>query len=69
MATHSSILTGEFPWREEPGWVQSMGSQRVRHDWATKHSTGSGDDKCEDDTIPRIRPENRDLIACCYIPI
>ena len=34
MATHSSILAWEIPWREEPGRLQSMGSQRVRHDWA-----------------------------------
>ena len=32
MATHSSILTWRIPWREEPGGLQSMGSQRVRHD-------------------------------------
>jgi len=32
MATHSSILAGESPWKEEPGGLQSMGSQRVRHD-------------------------------------
>ena len=36
MATHSSILTWEIPWTEEPGGLQSMGSQRVRHDLATK---------------------------------
>jgi len=35
MATLSSILAWEIPWREEPGGLQSMGSQRVRHDWAT----------------------------------
>ena len=34
MATHSSILETELP-----GRLQSIGSQRVRHDWATKHST------------------------------
>ena len=34
MATHSSILAWRIPWREEPGGLQSMGSQRVRHDWA-----------------------------------
>ena len=39
MAAHSSILAWSFPWTEEPGRIQSMGSQRVRHDWATKHST------------------------------
>ena len=35
MATHASILTWRIPWTEEPGGLQSMGSQRVRHDWAT----------------------------------
>ena len=34
MATHSSILAWEIPWTEEPGRLQSMGSQRVGHDWA-----------------------------------
>ena len=32
MATHSSILAWEIPWTKEPGELQSMGSQRVRHD-------------------------------------
>ena len=32
MATHSSILAWRIPWKEEPGWLQSMGSQRVG-DW------------------------------------
>ena len=32
MATHSSILAGRIPWTEEPGGLQSMGSQRVGHD-------------------------------------
>ena len=36
MATHSSILACEIPWTEEPGGLQSMGSQRVGHDLATK---------------------------------
>ena len=31
MATYSSILAWRIPWTEEPGWLQSMGSQRVRH--------------------------------------
>ena len=35
MATHSSILAWRIPWREEPSRLQSMDSQRVRHDWAT----------------------------------
>ena len=32
MATQSSILTWRIPWTEEPGGLQSMGSQRVGHD-------------------------------------
>ena len=35
MATHSSILAWKIPWMEEPGRLQSMGLQRVGHDWAT----------------------------------
>ena len=35
MATHSSILACEIPWTEEPGGLQSIGSQRVRHDQST----------------------------------
>ena len=38
IATHSSILAWRIPWMEEPGRLQSTGSQRVRHDWATSLS-------------------------------
>ena len=38
MATCSSILTWKIPWTEKPGRLQSMGSQRVGHDWATSVS-------------------------------
>ena len=38
MAIHSSILAWEIPRTEDPGRLQSMGSQRVRHDWVTKNS-------------------------------
>ena len=36
MATHSNILAWKISWTEEPGGLQSMGSQRVRHNWTTK---------------------------------
>ena len=39
MAIHLSILAGKTPWTEEPGGLQSMGSQTVRHDWATEHAS------------------------------
>ena len=38
MATHSSILVWEFPCTEEPGGLQSKGSQRVGHNWAYTHT-------------------------------
>ena len=38
MAPHSSTLAWEIPWTEEPGRLQSMGSLRVGHDWATSLS-------------------------------
>ena len=37
MTTHSIILAWKIPWTEEPRGLQSKGSQRVGHDWATKH--------------------------------
>ena len=36
MAALSSVLARETPWTEEPGWLPSLGSRRVGHDWATK---------------------------------
>ena len=38
LVTHSSTLAWKPPWMEEPGGLQSMGSLRVRHDWATSLS-------------------------------
>ena len=38
MAPHSSTLAWKIPWTEEPGGLQSMGSLRVGHDWATSLS-------------------------------
>ena len=39
MASHSSILAWEIPWTEEPGGLQSPGSQKVGHDLATNQTT------------------------------
>ena len=36
--THSNILACRIPWTEEPGRLQSIGSQRVRHDWVTEQA-------------------------------
>ena len=39
MATHSSIPAWKISWTEEPDGLQSMGSQRVRHNWECKHAS------------------------------
>ena len=39
MATQSNILAWTIPWTEKPGKLQSMGSQRVRHNWVTNSFT------------------------------
>ena len=36
--THSSILACKIPWTEKPGGLQSMGLQRIGHNWATEHT-------------------------------
>ena len=41
MASHSSTLAWKIPWMEEPGRLQSLGSQRVGHDLATSLSLWS----------------------------
>ena len=38
-ATHSNVLAWRIPWTEKPSGLQSMGWQRVGHDWATKHTS------------------------------
>ena len=38
MATHSSVLAWRIPWTEEPDGLQSIGSQRVRHDLTCTHA-------------------------------
>ena len=47
MTTHSSVLAWRIPWTEELGGLQSMGSERVRHDWVTKHPRYSGSPNTE----------------------
>ena len=46
MGTHSSILAWEIPWTDEPGGLQSLGLQRIRHDLATKQQISIDWPKC-----------------------
>ena len=54
-ATHSSILAWRIPWTEEPGRLQSMGSQRVGHDWSDLARTLT---PCQD-SIAGLLPQGR----------
>ena len=47
MVTHFSTLAWKIPWAEEPGGLQSMESERIRHNWATEHTLST-------ELIPRI---------------
>ena len=64
MATHSSILAWRIPWTEEPGRLQSTGSQRVGHNWATNtcsfHATSwTSSHICTDCIWTILWPETR----------
>ena len=61
MATHSSVLAWRFPWTKKPGGLQFMGSQRVRHGWATntfsyKDPLGEGSPNPGPQTGTSLRP-------------
>ena len=57
LATRSNNLAWEIPWTEEPGWLQSKGSQRVGSDWSD---------------LALMHTHNRNLLIayceCCWIP-
>ena len=55
----------EIPWTEEPGRLQFMGSQRVRHDWATSLTSlkGSGSSQVA------LSPQNSDSQSCRAAPL
>ena len=61
MATHSSILAWKIPWTEKPWGLQSMGLQRVRHDWAMKHACTQS----SYEVSPRA-PSSRDALEMSY---
>ena len=68
MATHSSILAWEilwtdFLWTEEPGGLWSMGSQRVRHIWATKQQTYIYLLRPSSHTLGNLSQRNKDLCS------
>ena len=70
MAPHSSTLAWKIPWMEEPGGLQSMGSRRVGHDWATSLSLFNFTHcrrKWQPTPVflPRESQGQRSLVGCC----
>ena len=57
MATHFSILAWETPWTEGPGGLQSMRSQRVRHDLTTERMPAHSSPN--PDAVPHSRQEKK----------
>ena len=56
LETHSSVLAWKIPWTEEPGQLQSMGSQCVRHTWAAEHAcTHAGTQTQSKPTVFQLR--------------
>ena len=62
MAAHSSILAWRTPWTEEPGRLQSLGSQRVRHDRVTNSFTFKGDTDLENRLMDTVGAEEGGMI-------
>ena len=70
MTIHLLFLPGECPWTEEPGGLQSMGLQRVRHGWTTNHSKAHAwiNLGCTQ-TISTYIPQTNSQIRNCFISI
>ena len=67
LATHSSILAWIIPWTEEPGGLQSTGSRRVKHDWATNtffHFPPTLDTNSKSTLPPTLLTRFNSLLEC-----
>ena len=67
MATHSSILAWKIPWTEEPGRLQAMGSQGVKHNWETNQQQVTQMQREEPKCMER-EPESQPGFACPPAP-
>ena len=68
MATHSSTLAWRIPWREELGRLQSMGSQRVGHNWVTFFSFFLTSPELSSFYILSLIPSDPSIVSCPQIP-
>ena len=62
MASHSSVLAWRIPWTEEPGGLESMGSQRVRHDGRDSTQAGTSYQ------VQKVRQCLSDSGSAVYLP-
>ena len=71
MATHSSILAWRIPWTEEPGGLQSIGSQRAGHDWGDSAHTLPTQIENEFDLFQKRKPkmEEKELPTFSHIRV
>ena len=67
LATYSSILAWRIPWTEEPGTLQSMGSQRVGPEWVTKTHEASRWVPLEIDSLPPAKLHISFLCTASYL--
>ena len=65
MAIHSSTLAWKIPWTEEPDSLQSMGSQRVGHDWETSFSLSEDPAPPPDCKLKCLCSTHREIICPC----
>ena len=66
MATHSSILAWRIPIDRGAWWIWFMGSQRVRHNWATKHCIAQNIDTDTDKEIP-FSKKKKEIPFSCFL--
>ena len=72
MATHSSVLAYRIPWTEEPGGLQSMGSQRVTHDWsdlAYTHTDNHTSGLNVQMRLMKLLKRQNNVCCCCKINV
>ena len=71
MANHFNIVAWKIPWTEEPGGLQSMGLQRVRHDWATEQQQPTwlqGRNASAAEALPLYREQSPETQEGCVGP-
>ena len=69
MAVQSSILAWKIPWTKEPGRLQSMALQRVRHAWVTELNTTHHRLRLRVLYILRLMQTNRDGLVVCHLSL